>query len=56
VNKPKILILVSGGVADYLCIGDVGVQVVDEDNIGAGDPRREPDPGTSGPGLAFAIQ
>ena len=43
-NRPKVLILVSGGVADYLCIGDVDVQIVDEDNIDAGDPRVELDP------------
>lgn len=43
-NKPKVLILVHGGVAEYLCMGDVDVQVVDEDNIDAGDPRVELDP------------
>lgn len=43
-NKSKVLILVHGGVAEYLCIGDVEVQVVDEDNIDAGDPRVELDP------------
>lgn len=43
-TKPKVLILVSGGVADYLCIGDVEIQIVDEDNIDAGDPRVELDP------------
>jgi hypothetical protein len=37
--KPKVLIIVSRGVASYLCIGDVDVEVVDEDNIDAGDPR-----------------
>lgn len=36
--KPKVLILVSGGVADYVCLGDVDVEIVDEDNIDAGDP------------------
>jgi hypothetical protein len=36
--------MVHGGVAEYLCIGDVDVQVVDEDNIDAGDPRVELDP------------
>lgn len=43
-DKPKVLIFVSGGVADYLCIGDVEVQIVDEDNIDAGDSRVELDP------------
>ena len=43
-SKPKVLILVHGGVAEYLCIGDVDVQIVDEDNIDAGDPRVELDP------------
>jgi hypothetical protein len=37
-TKPKVLILVSGGVANYLCIGDVEVQIVDEDNIDSGNP------------------
>lgn len=43
-NKPRVLIIVHGGVAEYLCMGDVDVQVVDEDNIDAGDPRVELDP------------
>lgn len=37
-SKPRVLIMVHKGVAEYLCIGDVEVQVVDEDNIDAGDP------------------
>lgn len=36
--KPKVLIHVSGGIAEYVCLGDVDVEVVDEDNIDAGDP------------------
>jgi hypothetical protein len=36
--------MVHKGVAEYLCIGDVGVQIVDEDNIDAGDPPVELDP------------
>lgn len=43
-TKPKVLILVSDGVADYLCIGDVEVQIVDKDNIDAGDPPVELNP------------
>lgn len=43
-NRPRVLIMVHEGVAEYLCIGDVDVQVVDEDNIDAGDPRVELDP------------
>lgn len=42
--KPKVLIIVSRGIASYLCIGDVDVEIVDEDNIDAGDPRVELDP------------
>lgn len=37
-NKPKILIHVSRGVADYVYLGDVDIEIVDEDNIDAGDP------------------
>lgn len=44
VPKPKVLIIVSRGVASYLCIGDVDVEIVDEDNIDAGDPRVELEP------------
>lgn len=40
-NKPKVLIHVNGGIADYVCLGDVDVEVVDEDNIDAGDPPVE---------------
>lgn len=43
-DKPKVLIIVHRGVAEYLCIGDVDVQIVDEDNIDAGDPRVALDP------------
>lgn len=43
-NKPKVLIHVCGGIADYVCLGDVEVEVVDEDNIDAGDPPVEFDP------------
>lgn len=43
-SKPRVLIMVHGGVAEYLCMGDVDVQVVDEDNIDAGDPRVALDP------------
>ena len=43
-NKPKVLIHVSGGIADYVCLGDVDVEVVDEDNIDAGDPPVQLDP------------
>lgn len=43
-SKPKVLIMVHGGVAEYLCIGDVEVTLVDEDNIDAGDPSVELDP------------
>jgi hypothetical protein len=43
-RKPKVLIMVHGGVAEYLCMGDVEVVLVDEDNIDAGDPRVELDP------------
>jgi hypothetical protein len=43
-SKPKVLIMVHGGVAEYLCMGDVDVVLVDEDNIDAGDPRVELDP------------
>jgi len=43
-NKPKVLIHVSGGIADYVCLGDVEVEVVDEDNIDAGDPPVEFEP------------
>lgn len=40
-TKPKVLIIVSGGVANYINIGDVDVLLIDEDNIDAGDPRVE---------------
>lgn len=40
-NKPKVLIHVSGGIADYVYLGDVDVEIVDEDNIDAGDPPVE---------------
>lgn len=40
-SKPKVLIMVHDGVAEYLCIGDVDVVLVDEDNIDAGDPPVE---------------
>jgi hypothetical protein len=43
-SKPKVLIMVHGGVAEYFCMGDVDVVLVDEDNIDAGDPRVELDP------------
>lgn len=42
--KPKVLIHVSGGIAEYVCLGDVDVEVVDEDNIDAGDPPVQLDP------------
>ena len=37
-NKPRVLIHVVGGVANWTSSGDVDVIVVDEDNIRAGDP------------------
>lgn len=37
-SKPKVLIHVSRGIADYVVLGDVDVEIVDEDNIDAGDP------------------
>jgi hypothetical protein len=40
-SKPKVLIHVSGGIADWSAMGDVDVVVVDEDNIKAGDPPVE---------------
>lgn len=40
-DKPKVLIHVSGGVADYEVRGDVDVEIVDEDNIDRGDPPVE---------------
>lgn len=43
-SRPRVLIMVHGGVAEYLFIGDVDVQVVDEDNIDAGDPPVALDP------------
>ncbi|MCL5059111.1 MAG: hypothetical protein M1449_00365 [Candidatus Thermoplasmatota archaeon] len=43
-NKPKVLIHVSGGIADYVVLGDVEVEIVDEDNIDAGDPPVQLDP------------
>ena len=42
-NKPKVLIHICGGVADYAVIGDVEIAYVDEDNIDAGDPAVELD-------------
>lgn len=42
-NKPKVLIHIRGGVADYAVIGDVEIAYVDEDNIDAGDPAVELD-------------
>ena len=43
-TKAKVLILMSGGVVDYLCVGDVDVQIVDEDGINAGEPPVELNP------------
>jgi DNA-binding XRE family transcriptional regulator len=40
-SRPRVLIIVSRGVASWLCLGDVDVELVDEDNIDAGDPRVE---------------
>lgn len=40
-DKPKVLIQVSGGVAYYAVMGDVDVELVDEDNIDGGDPPVE---------------
>lgn len=42
-SKPKVLIHICGGVADYAVIGDVEIAYIDEDNIDAGDPRVELD-------------
>lgn len=36
-NKPKVLIHVIGGVACWSAVGDVDVELVDEDNIKMGD-------------------
>ena len=36
-NKPKVLIHVIGGVAYWAAVGDVDVELVDEDNIKMGD-------------------
>lgn len=41
-NKPKVLIHVGRGIADYVYLGDI--EIVDEDNIDAGDPPVEFDP------------
>ena len=38
-ESAKVLIVVSGGVGDYIAQGDVDVVLVDKDNIDAGDPR-----------------
>lgn len=36
-NNPKVLIHVSPGIADYVYLGDVDIEIADEDNINAGD-------------------
>jgi hypothetical protein len=35
----KVLVVISGGVGDYVAQGNVEVVLVDQDNIDAGDPR-----------------
>lgn len=43
-SKPKVLIHVYRGIAHYVVLGDVDVEIVDEDNIDAGDPPVQFDP------------
>ena len=39
--KAIALVIVSGGVADFCAPPHVDVRVIDQDNIGAGDPPAE---------------